>query len=129
MKKIIALGIFSLALFLFSNSNSYSQTLYFCEGVDNDGYPISAASTFNINSSGGYLYVLARLPYQAECSSMKLVIYRNGDYDNTIYIDTEYDWTWFWKKVTFYKSGNYDIYLYDCYDLSLASKSLRINVN
>lgn len=128
MKKIIALGIFSLALFLFSNSNSYSQTLYFCEGVDDDGYPISAASTFNISSKGSYLYVLARLPYAAECRSMKLVIYRNGDYDNTIYIDTEYDWTWFWKKVTFYKSGDYDIYLYDCYDLNLASKSLRINV-
>lgn len=128
MKKIIALGIFSLALFLFSNSNSYSQTLYFCEGVDDDGYPISAASTFNISSKGSYLYVLARLPYTAECRSMKLVIYRNGDYDNTIYIDTEYDWTWFWKKVTFYKSGDYDIYLYDCYDLSLVSKSLRINV-
>lgn len=127
MKKIIALGIFSFALFLLSNSNSYSQTLYFCEGVDNDGYPISAASTFNISSNGSYLYVLARLPFKAECNSMKLVIYRNGDYDNTIYIDTEYDWTWFWKKVTFYKSGNYDIYLYDCFGESLASKSLRIN--
>ena len=127
MKKIIITGGFLLALFLLSSLHSYSQSLYFCEGVDEDGYAVSPSTTFTIKKSGGYLYALTRLPYEAECRSMRYVIYRNGEYDNTIYIDTERDWTWFWKKITFYKSGDYTFYLYDCYDLVLATKSLKIN--
>ena len=49
-------------------------------------------------------------------------------YDNTIYQDTEKDWTWFWQKITFYKSGDYDIYAYDGNDNLLTSGYLRINM-
>jgi hypothetical protein len=128
-KKSFLLGIFAAVALTLSASVSYSQSIYFCEGVDKSGYPISESSTFNIPSSGGYLYTLVRLPYEAACREMKLVIYRNGDYDNTIYIDTEKDWTWFWKKVTFYKSGSYTIYAYDCFDYMLTSGSVKIQYN
>jgi hypothetical protein len=104
-----------------------AQSIYFCEGVDDDGYAINEASTFTISDDGGYLYVLVRLPYEVECNSVRFEIYRNGDYDNTIYLDTDSDWVWFYKQITFYKRGTYDIYVYDCDDYELANGTVKIN--
>lgn len=125
-KKILASSLFALVLFL-AGQSATAQTMYFCEGVSDDGYPITESSTFNIGSSGGYLYCLIRLPYEIACRSVRLEVYRNGNYDNTIYLDTEKNWTWFWKKITFYDSGNYTIYAYDCFDYNLCTGSVRIN--
>lgn len=125
-KKILLTAVFAAVLFLLSSNTVSSQTMYFCESVDKSGYPVSESSVFNISSSGGYLYTLVRLPYEISCREVKLVIYRNDNYDNTIYISTERDWTWFWKQITFYKSGNYTIYAYDCSDYLLTSGNVRI---
>lgn len=127
LKKLFTASFFVVALMMFFNSQASSQSIYFCEGVDDSGYPVGESSTFNISSSGSFLYVLCRLPYGIGSSQAKYVIYRNGDYDNTIYQDTEGDWTWFWQKITFYKTGDYDIYIYDGYDNLLTSGYLRIN--
>jgi hypothetical protein len=125
IKKILTVSFLALVFFAFSE-NSSSQTMYFCEGVSNDGYPITESSVFNIGSGGGYVYVLVRLPYEIACRSVRFEIYRNGEYDNTIYLDTEKNWVWFWKQVTFYKSGNYTVYAYDCFDYMLTSGSVKI---
>ncbi len=126
LKKLTVVSLFLLAL-LAVTGNTSSQTLYFCEGVTDDGYPITESSTFNIGSGGGYVYALVRLPYELACRSARFEIYRNGAYDNTIYADTEKNWVWFWKKITFYNSGDYSVYVYDCFDYQLASGSVRIN--
>jgi hypothetical protein len=112
-------------MLLFSSVSA--QTIYFCEGVDDDGYPISEASSFTIPDEGGYLYVLVRLPYEIACESVRFEIYRNGEYDNTINLDTEDDWSWFWKQITFYKRGTYEFYVYDCYDYELVTGKVKIN--
>lgn len=104
-----------------------AQSIYFCEGVDDEGYAINDASSFTIPSDGGYLYVLVRLPYEIACESVRFEIYRNGNYDNTIYLDTETDWVWFWKQITFYKRGTYEIYVYDCFDYELTAGTVKIN--
>jgi len=122
-------GIFQiipLLLFLFCVSAG-AQTIYFCEGVDDDGYPISEASSFTIPDDGGYLYVLIRLPNEVDCKSVRFEIYRNGDYDNTVYVDTESDWVWFWKQITFYKRGTYKFYVYDCDDYELVTGKVKID--
>ena len=100
--------------------------MYFCEDVDKDGYPISESSVFNIGSGGGYLDVLVRLPYEVACRSVRYELYLNGKYNTTIYQDTERNWVWFYKKITFYDSGTWDIDVYDCYDQRLVSGSVRI---
>ena len=100
IKKLLTSALFAVALLLISSSSN-AQSIYFCEGVTDDGYPITESSTFNIGSGGGYVYVLVRLPYEIACRSVRLEIYRNGAYDNTIYVDTEKNWVWFWKKITF----------------------------
>lgn len=116
----------TLALSLFDNT--YSQSVYFCEGVDDDGEPISESSVFTIPSNGGYLYVLVQLPYEIDCGEVGFEIYRNGKYDNTITMDTESNWSWFYKQITFYKSGKYDIEVYDyCNNEYVASGTVEIN--
>lgn len=129
LKKLLTVAIFAVTLFALSG-HVRSQTLYFCEGVDNDGYPITESTVFNISSSGSYFYFLVRLPYTINCRSVRFEIYRvdrygSETYDNTVYLDTERDWTWFWKKVNFYDSGRFNVYVYDCYDYLLTSGSVR----
>jgi hypothetical protein len=124
--KINKLSLIISLLFLFLAPIN-AQTMFFCEGVNDDGYPISEASSFTIPDDGGYLYVLIRLPYEIDCKSVRFEIYRNGDYDNTIYLDTEYNWTWFWKQINFYKRGTYEFYAYDCDDYELTRGEVRIN--
>lgn len=118
---------FSAAVFFILFSlNSFSQTLYFCEDVDSDGYPVNESDVFTIPDEGGYLYALVRLPYEVACYSIRFEVDRNGKYDNTIYMDTEKNWVWFYKKIEFYKSGTYDFYVYDCFDYMLVDGSVRI---
>lgn len=117
-----------LAVFIGLSGISYSQSIYFCEGVDDDGEPINESSVFTIPESGGYLYVLIQMPYEVGCKRVDLEVYRNGNYDNTISIDTQRNWTWFWKKVTFYKAGEFVIDVYDCNDEFLTSGSVEIEI-
>lgn len=119
MKSRKSLVLFFLLAVLVSSS-SYSQTLYFCEGVDEDGYAITESSVFNISSSGGYLYFLVRMGSGKKVNSYEVLydVYRvdsdgKETFDNTIYQDVEPDWNWFWKQVTFYDPGTYKVYVYD----------------
>lgn len=126
MKSFLKIFLAAVICSLFSIAAVNAQEIYFCEGVDDDGYPISESSSFTIPEDGGYLYVLVRLPYEVDCRSVRFEIYRNGDYDNTVYVDTESNWVWFWKQITFYKRGDYKFYAYDCYDDLLTSGSVEI---
>ena len=127
--KLYHLILFAIVLtFSFGVFNqTYSQSIYFCEGVDDDGEPIDESSRFTIPEDGGYLYVLVQLPYEVGCRKVTLEIYRNGSYDNTLTIDSERDWTWFWKKITFYKSGEFTVDVYDCNDDLLVTGTVDID--
>lgn len=130
MKKLLLLAAFIGVLAFFQSVNA--QTLYFCEGVDNSGYPITESSTFRIPRSGGYFYFLVRLPYEVGCTSVSYDIYNvysdySENYNTTIYqSDMSTSWTWFWKKVTFYEPGDYNVYVRDCYGSTLASAYLTV---
>jgi hypothetical protein len=43
-------------------------------------------------------------------------------------MDTKENWTWFWKQITFYDSGEYVIDVYDCNDDLVVSGTLQIDV-
>jgi hypothetical protein len=130
MKKVLLFVLVVIASVTLSQSLK-AQTMYFCESVDNDGYPIGESTVFNIPSAGGYLNILVRLPYSLDVTSVRYEVYKvdrsgNETYDNTIYQDTQRDWVWFWKQVTFYKTGRYNVYLYDPSNYLLASGSVTI---
>jgi hypothetical protein len=130
LKKLIAFSFFALMLFVLTN-NLKAQSMYFCESVSSDGYPVTESSTFTIGSSGGYLDILVKLPYELNCRSVRYEIYKvdsygSETYSTTISQDTERNWVWFYKQVTFYDSGKYNVYVYDCGDALLTSGSVRI---
>jgi hypothetical protein len=130
MKKLLFLIAFIGVISVFQSINA--QTLYFCEGVDKNGYPITESSTFRIPRSGGYFYFLVRLDYEVGCTSVSYEIYNvysdySEDYNTTIYqSDMGTNWTWFWKKVEFYQSGYYHVYVRDCYGSTIADSFLTI---
>lgn len=136
VKKLIrfkTLLLLLIAISSFSVSESQAQNLYFCEGVDDDGYAIESATLFTISESGGYLYFLCRLPWEVKSSSVSYAIYKvdNNGYETffeTVYQDTQRNWTWFWKKYTFYESGNYNVYIYDGSNTLLTSGSVNIRL-
>ncbi|HMS34035.1 MAG TPA: hypothetical protein PKC91_08110 [Ignavibacteria bacterium] len=109
----------------------FSQSLQFCEDVSKDGVPISASSVFNISTKGGYLKCLTTLPYRINTSSVYYEVYKiDSDgyetYDNTIYQEVDPSWTWFWKEITFYDEGRYNINVYDSEKNFLATAQIRI---
>jgi hypothetical protein len=115
-----------------NNSMLQAQTLYFCEEVDEDGYPENESTTFTISESGGWLKFLVRMDEEVDCNEIKYVIYKVGrsgkeKYDTTIKQDVESNWAWFWKKITFYDDGTYNVYVYDEYDKFIASGTVKIN--
>ncbi|RPI18528.1 MAG: hypothetical protein EHM58_04955 [Ignavibacteriae bacterium] len=108
-----------------------SARIYFCEDVDKDGYPITESSVFNISRSGGYFNFLIRLSDAINCRSVRYEIYKENSsgsevYNTTIYQDTEKDWVWFYKQVTFYDPGNYNVYVYDCDNNKITTGNVKI---
>lgn len=125
-------NLINLILFLIPFTVTVSaQQLFFCEGVTSDGYPRNSSDVFTIPRDGGYLYMLVKLRYEIECDEVTYFIYKvdsygNKSYDNSFYLDVNRNWNWFWKQVTFYKPGLYEVEVYDCYDYKIASGRLRI---
>lgn len=128
MKNKIIITLFAMAALFFCRIQStQAQHIYFCEGVNKSGNPINSSTVFNIPAGGGYLYVLVHNNKKLNCTRVRLEIYRNGKYDNTIHLTIKPNWDYFYEEITFYKTGEYDIYAYDCNDREIASGSLRIN--
>lgn len=131
-KSIFKIFLASVICTLFLGINtSYSQTLDFCEDVSSDGDALSSSSVFNIGSNGGYFKFLVKIPYRIGTSSVSYEVYKvDSDgyesYDNTIYQDVEPSWTWFYKEVTFYKAGRYNIYVYDGDKNFIVSETVRV---
>jgi len=131
MKKLALL--FSVVALFFIVNTATSQTLYFCEGVNDAGNPTGESSTFNIPRNGGYFYFLVKLPFTVECNEVYYEIYDvYSDYSENYNTSITQEgltksWTWFWKKVTFYTPGYYHVYVKDCFGATLASSYVTIN--
>lgn len=126
----------SLMILLFAVISSITvsaQSLYFCEDVDEDGYAVNSSSTFTISEDGGTLNVLCRVGYDVDVYSVEFRIYEvdsdgSESYDNTIYMDVEPDWIWFYKEIIFYRAGKFNVYVYTEDDEFLTSGSVKIKV-
>jgi len=129
-------GFFSLliAIFLMTGfgKNVNAQSLTFCEGVDDNGSPTNPSEVFNIPSDGGYFFFLVTLPYAINCTSISYKLYKVDDSGDETYSttisqdDMNSTWTWFYKKVTFYETGVYKVYVRDCNNELLTSAMLQI---
>lgn len=123
--------ILTVIVFLLCANVSFSQLLQFCEDVGTSGSPIGESSVFNISEKGGYLKFLVSLPFRVGTKAVSYEIYKVDDdgyetYDNSITQDVEPSWTWFWKEVTFYRAGRFNVYVYDGDRNFLTSSTIRI---
>jgi hypothetical protein len=132
--KLRVLKHFSRILFSFfltASCITYSQSLYFCESVDEHGEPVNSSGTFTISSDGSYLDFLVRTDNSIGVNSVCYKIYevKNGKeiYDNTIWQEVEPEWTWFWNEIIFYKDGTFNVYVYDEEENFIASGTIEIN--
>ena len=132
MKIRFALSVIVLTLACFSINSVSAQTMQFCENVSSDGQAITASTLFNIDATkGGYLKILVNMPYRLGSDQVIYEVYEvdpdgQEKYDNTIYQDASSDWTWFWKEVTFYKAGRYNVFVYDRERNFITSGQVRI---
>lgn len=132
MKSLLKFFSITALLVVLTAGAGIAQTLYFCEGVDDDGYPEGQSTSFTVGRNGGYLYMLVRSKYACETEHVYFDVYKvdsrgKESFDNTLEMDTETNWVWFWKKITFYDNGTYNIYVYDEYDYELCSGQVRIS--
>ncbi|GDX51241.1 hypothetical protein LBMAG27_02880 [Bacteroidota bacterium] len=131
MKKNLTLQSFVFAAFLFFANASQAQSLYFCEAVDKEGYAINESNTFVIGNNGGYFDLLVRLPYELKSYYVNYDIYEvktDGSeiFSSTIRQDSQPEWEFFWKEMTFYDEGTYKIYVYDDNDYLLTSSTVKV---
>ncbi len=110
MKKI-------LLLFLLIPFFANSQLVIFCENVDHIGNPKNASPEFTVSKKGGFLKLLVRLKKKANTNSVVIDIFRmkgeKRELDNSIKMNVNPFMTWFYKEVTFYKEGEYQVNVYD----------------
>jgi hypothetical protein len=129
MKRIfLPFLVFSLAFYF-----SSAQKLSFCESVDESGNPKNSSSTFTINPNGGFVNVLVSMPKGINSELITYdIFYIDADktemFESTIKQNVQPDFTWFSKEITFHKSGNYNLYVYDDKDQLLCVGRVKIKM-
>ncbi len=123
------------ALFLiFSNNLVYGQKLTFCENVDPAGKFTGASEVFTVGTSGGYFQLLVNMPGQVSSRHVLFDVYwiepvsKKEIFENSIRVPVDPTWTWFKKEVTFYKAGDYIVYVYNDQDHLISSGKVKIIV-
>ncbi|MBU2446440.1 MAG: hypothetical protein KJ666_12845 [Bacteroidetes bacterium] len=111
---------------------SKAQTILFCEGVDKEGKAVNSANSFTIAPNGGYLYFLVQLGYEIDKDEIYYEIYKvdskgKETYENTIYQELDPKDFFFHKKIPFYDSGKFNVYVYTGDGIYLTSGSLSIS--
>lgn len=125
MKKFIFL-LFLLPL------NLFSQQIIFCESVDQSGNPKYASKEFTIGEDGGFIKILIKSIKEIGSSSIIFDVYKVNDekelFNNTVRMEIQPAVTWFYKEITFFKSGIYRIYVYDEKDKLIGLGDVKINL-
>jgi hypothetical protein len=123
LKKIIL-------LFLLIPFSAFSQKVIFCEKVDHIGNPTNASNEFVVGSQGGFLKVLIRLNRKANTNPVIIDIFRLSEgkknLENSVRMKINPFMTWFYKEFTFFKPGEYEVYVYDEKEKMIAAGKVLI---
>lgn len=128
---------FGFLLFLFFNLSvhtAFSQKLTFCENVDASGKISGASEVFTIGNSGGYFQLMVNMPGAVSSRHVLFDVYwvnpesRKELFENSIRVPVDPAWTWFKKEVTFYKAGEYMVYVYNDQDHLISAGKVQIIV-
>ncbi|TAH41561.1 MAG: hypothetical protein EYC69_07965 [Bacteroidetes bacterium] len=123
-----------LLFFLYLTPTLSAQKLSFCENVDVNGKITGASEVFTIGNSGGYFQLMVRMPGQVNSRFVLFDVYwvnpttQKETFENSIRVPVDPTWTWFKKEVTFYKEGDYVVYVYDDQDHLISAGKVKIIV-
>src|SRR5690348_516192 len=105
------------------------QKLTFCEKVDAAGHPQNQSDRFSISKKGGFIQVLVHCNKSVGSKFVVIDVYSLKDgkeaFENSIRMNVNPLNTWFFKELTFYKEGDFVVYVYDERDQMLAVGKLR----
>lgn len=126
MKSIICLALFLMPFI------SNGQQVIFCESVDKSGAPKNSSKEFTIGSKGGFIKILVKLNNQIRSKSAVIDVYNVKDgkevFNNSIKMKLQPEVTWFYNEITFYNTGEYNVYVYDERDKLLGVGKVKINL-
>ena len=122
-----------LIILFFTSLLSYSQQLTFCESIDSKGNPNNPSKSFIIPATGGFLEALVTMPKQVGSGFVTYDIFQVNDekkeiFESTIKQILQPNYTWFSKKITFHKTGAYNVYVYDERDRLLCVGRVNIKI-
>lgn len=129
MKKIYFLILF---LFCFSVFSLRAQDVIFCEKVKTDGTPVNPSNYFTISKKGGFFNVLVKhlnsIVSEEVTFDIYLMIENKETFINSVKMKVNPESTWFYKEITFYKSGVYRVYVYNENDKLLGVGKMQTTV-
>jgi len=119
-RRLLHLAPWAIAWLLTAGSllPARGQQLYFCESVDSAGRASAVSNTFSLDPRGSFLNVLVRMPAPVETEHVLFDLYRldtagRERYESTSRLSVTPGWTWFNKGFTFFRPGDYVLYVYD----------------
>ena len=94
---------------------------------------LAVGLTTVIPANGGFLEALVNLPKQVESNYVTYDIFQVNDekkeiFESTIKQNVQREFTWFSKKITFHKTGAYNVYVYDEKDRLLCVGRVMIKI-
>lgn len=123
-------NILIVALLFFAKT-TFSQTMMFCEQVQDDGKPVKPSHIFRIGKDGGFFQFLALLDKPVNTTEVKIDIFRVDEtgketFDATVSVNVQREWMWFSKEVNFFKDGDYTVYAYTAEDKLLCTGMVKV---
>ena len=112
-------------------SYGFSQSLIFCQKVAENGTPQKPSHIFTISKKGGFFDFLVLLPAAVNSTEVKYDIFAvdekgNETFDETVSQSVQKQWIWFSKEFTFYKAGDYTVYVYSNDDRLLCTGMVKV---
>ena len=93
-----------------------AQQVIFCEQVDASGRPKNASNEFTIGNEGGFFKILVKLNEQVSSNEVVFDVYKVAEgtkhFDTSLRMEVKPAITWFFKEITFFKPGEYQVYVY-----------------
>jgi hypothetical protein len=107
-----------------------TQEVKFCEKVDKSGNAINVSEHFNISRKGGLIKMLVHCGKRVNSSEVIFDVYSLKDgkekFENTIRMSVNPLDTWFYKELSFFKEGDFIVYVYDEKDQLLGTGKLTL---
>ena len=93
---------------------------------------LNASKEFTIGQDGGFIKILIKSNKEIGSNSIIFDVYKVNDekelFNNTVKMEIQPAITWFYKEITFFKSGIYRVYVYDEKDKLIGLGDVKINL-